>query len=347
MATTYLSPLGNEQQNDANGAPLSGGKIFTYAAGTTTPIATYMDNAGAVAQANPIVLNTSGLTANPIWLPAGQAVKLVFTDASGVTLRTFDNVVGINDPSGISIDEWVIYTGAPSYISATSFSVAGDQRNRFQVGRRIRTVNSGGTKYATVLSSAFAAVTTVTVANDSGTLDSGLSQVSYGLLSADNPSAPGVRIATKQTAAGTAVDFTSIPAWAKKITISIAGLSTNGTANYLLQVGSSGGVESSGYLGCGTSGGSGGTPTVTNYTAGFGLPVSSAASVVHGTIVLSLLDPATNYWAADGNLSLSNTAAYVLTSGSKSLAGVLDRIRLTTVGGVDTFDSGFVNVLYA
>jgi hypothetical protein len=192
MATTYLSPLGNEQQNDQNGAPLSGGKIFTYAAGTLNPIATYMDNAGAVTQANPIVLNTSGLPANPIWLPAGQAVKMVFQDVNGVALRTVDNIVGINDPSGASTaDQWVIYQGAPTFISSTSFSVAGDQRNTFQIGRRVRTANSGGTVYGYISNVAFSTVTTVTVVNDSGVLDSGLSVVSYGLLSYTNPSLPG------------------------------------------------------------------------------------------------------------------------------------------------------------
>lgn len=193
MANAYLSPVGNEQQNDANGAPLSGGKIFTYAAGTTTPIATYQDNAQSALQANPIILNSSGLPANPIWLPAGQAVKMVFTDANGVTSRpTVDNITGINDPAGALFDQWVIYPSSPTYISATSFSVAGDQRNIFQVGRRVRTVNTGGTKYGYITGVAFSTVTTVTVANDSGSLDSGLSQVSYGLVSATSTSLPGL-----------------------------------------------------------------------------------------------------------------------------------------------------------
>jgi hypothetical protein len=189
--SAYLSPIGNEQQNDANGSPLSGGLVYTYAAGTLNAIATYTDSDGLTAQANPIVLNSGGLPDSPIWLPAGQAVKMVIQDASGVTQRTVDNVVGINDPAGISSgDQWVIYTGAPTFLSATSFSVGGDQRNTFQVGRRVRTANSGGTVYSTIVSVAFAAVTTVTVVNDSGVLDSGLSQASYGLLSATNTSLP-------------------------------------------------------------------------------------------------------------------------------------------------------------
>lgn len=195
MATTYLSPVGNEQQLDANGAPVVGGKIFTYAAGTTTPIATYMDNAGAVGQTNPIVLNAAGRAANPIWLPAGQAVKFVFQDANGVAYRPpVDNVTGINDPASVSnASEWVAFTGAPTFVSSTSFSVAGDQTPTFQVGRRIKSANTGGTVYSSITGSSYnsgTARTTVTVANDSGSLDSGLSQVSYGLISETNTSAP-------------------------------------------------------------------------------------------------------------------------------------------------------------
>jgi hypothetical protein len=208
----YLSPIGNSQESDANGAPLSGGQIFSYVAGTTTPIATYTDSTGDTAQANPIVLNASGLPANPIWLPDGQAVKLVFKDADGVTLRTVDDVTGINDPSlSNAATEWTAFTSEVTYIGATSFSVEGDQTGTFQVNRRIRSANTGGTRYSRVSASAYDAgtgLTTVTVVNDSGSLDSGLSEVAYGFLSATNPSVPesGVAGILRSSAAGAIID---------------------------------------------------------------------------------------------------------------------------------------------
>jgi hypothetical protein len=190
----YLSPIGNEQQSDANGAPLAGGFIYTYAAGTTTPIATYTDDTGSTPQANPIVLNASGLPANPIWLPAGQAVKLVIQNGASAVQRTVDDVQGVNDPAyTTSQSEWTPYTGTPTYISATSFSLAGDQTNTFLVNRRLRSTNTGGTAYSTVTASSYnggTGLTTVTVANDSTTLDAGLSAVSYALLSSTNTSIP-------------------------------------------------------------------------------------------------------------------------------------------------------------
>jgi hypothetical protein len=94
--------------------------------------------------------------------------------------------VGLLPPS-----EWLLYVGRPTYVGTTSFSVTGDQTGTFQVGRRVKTTNTAGSCYSTILTSAFSAgVTTVTLRNDSGSLDSGLSAVSYGLIAAQNSSLP-------------------------------------------------------------------------------------------------------------------------------------------------------------
>jgi hypothetical protein len=190
--SAYLSPIGNEPQIDASGDPLVGGKIYTYLAGSSTPQVSFTNSAGTVQQANPIILNARGAPDSPIWLQGGAAYKMVITDENDVTLQTIDGITGVNDPSSSETsDEWVLYLGEPTYISATSFSVGGDQTNIFQQNRRIRSSNTGGTIYSSIIGSAFAGdITTVTVRNDSGTLDAGLSQVSYGFLSADDSSVP-------------------------------------------------------------------------------------------------------------------------------------------------------------
>jgi hypothetical protein len=189
----FLSPIGNDQQTDANGNPLVGGKIYTYVAGSSTPAATYTDSVSGTQQANPIILNSLGLPASPIWMTGGVLVKFVIQDAVGVTIRTVDNVSGVNDvASPTTASEWVASGLVPTYISATSFSFTGDQTNVFQPGRRLLSANTGGTRYSTILNSAFSAgQTTITVVNDSGNLDAGLSSVSYGFLSVVNPSGVG------------------------------------------------------------------------------------------------------------------------------------------------------------
>lgn len=194
MTTVYLSPIGNDSQVDANGEPYSGGKIYTYTAGSDTPKTTYTSSAGSVAQANPIILNSRGMPASPIWMATG-AYKLVLKTSADVTVWTLDNISGINDVAS-SVSEWVASGLTPTYLSATTFSLVGDQTALFQVGRRIRTTNTAGTVYGVITGSAFAAVTTVTVLNDSGSLDSGLSAVSYGLLSATNPAVPNIVVSS-------------------------------------------------------------------------------------------------------------------------------------------------------
>jgi hypothetical protein len=190
--SVFLSPVFNDQQLDVNGDPLTGGRVYTYLAGSSTPVASYTSASGLVSQANPVILNSLGAPTNPIWLLAGLNYKLVLQDASGVTLRTIDNVAGVND-AALSVSEWVESGFVPTFLSATTFSVPGDQTLTLQAGRRIRSINSGGTIYSSIVSAVFASsVTTITTQNDSGVLDAGLSAVSYGFTSSSNNSVGGV-----------------------------------------------------------------------------------------------------------------------------------------------------------
>lgn len=154
-------------------------------------------------------------------------------------------------------------------------------------------------------------------------------------------------LGTATTLTGTSVDFTSIPSWAKRITVLLSGASTNGVDAPLIQLGDSGGIESSGYLGNSGVTGSATAGSVVAYTTGFGINGSGAAAkVLHGALTLWLLDASTNTWVADGKFHQSNSTNYVTVGGSKSLSGTLDRIRITTEGGSDSYDAGKVNILY-
>lgn len=208
----FISPVLNSQQFDANGDPRAGALINTYLAGTLTAVTTYKTSTGT-AHSNPIVLDSSGNYPNgtQLWLLGGLAYKFVITDSTGANSRTYDNIVGVGDTS--TADEWVIYSGVPTYISATSFSLDGDQTNIFQVGRRVKSTNTGGTTYSTITVSAFAAgTTTVTVVNTSGVLDSGLSAVSYGLLAEQNTSIPALPAQINPfTTTGTSTAYVGVP----------------------------------------------------------------------------------------------------------------------------------------
>ena len=141
---------------------------------------------------------------------------------------------------------------------------------------------------------------------------------------------------------GTSIDFTSIPSWVKRITVMFSGVSTNGTSNLLVQIGS-GSVTTSGYAsrvayfqGATLGGG--------NETAGILFATWAAANTQSGAMTLTLLG--SNTWVATGYLADSGSNSSATGGTSPALGGALDRVRITTTGGTQTFDAGTINILY-
>jgi hypothetical protein len=119
-----------------------------------------------------------------------------------------------------------------------------------------------------------------------------------------------------------------------------SGVSTNSTSNYLIQLGDSGGIENTGYTSCAqTDGGSSGV-----LTAGFAVVFGvSAAGLNSGRIEINLITGTT--WVASGSVG-NNGGNVSAMFGTKALSDVLDRVRITTVNGTDTFDAGTINIMY-
>jgi len=145
MASVLLSPYGVGQQFfDDNGVPLAGGLIYTYQAGSSTPLVTYTTSSGTVANANPIVLDASGRTPQQIWLLTGYSYKFVLQNADAVLIQTLDNIYPILQnapasapavPSGCIL----LWSGSTGSIPATWYLCNGangtpDLRDRFIVG---------------------------------------------------------------------------------------------------------------------------------------------------------------------------------------------------------------------
>ena len=148
------------------------------------------------------------------------------------------------------------------------------------------------------------------------------------------------------TAGSTAVDFTSIPSWAKRITIIINGVSLSSTGNLLFQIGTGGTPTTSGYTGaCGIIGGSG-TTAVANSTSGIPLIINSATTSVSGSIFF--YNQTSNTWVCNGNTSyVTGNGGMSAIGGNIALGGTLDMVRITsTAAGTNVFDAGSVNILY-
>ena len=153
-------------------------------------------------------------------------------------------------------------------------------------------------------------------------------------------------LATEQAStSGVAIDFTSIPAGVKRITIMFNGVSTNGTSIIIVQLGDAGGFETTGYSG---SAATYSAATISNFSSGFMLhPSHAATSVYHGTMTLSLEDSSDNTWVETSSVGLSNAAAGGHGAGSKALSGTLTQVRITMVNGTDAFDAGAINIQYS
>jgi hypothetical protein len=148
---------------------------------------------------------------------------------------------------------------------------------------------------------------------------------------------------TAVSATGTAIDFTGIPSWVKRITVMFSGVSTNGTSIIETRLGTSGGIEATGYLGSTTRLSSSALSTG-NSTTGFMINTDSAAYLYQGSLVIA--NVTANTWVCSGVVGVSGSTYSFLVGSSKALSGTLDRVRITTVNGTDTFDAGTINLLW-
>ena len=229
-----LSPIGNGVSFlGTTGLPLSGGKIYTYQAGSSTPLATYTTINGTIANANPIILGTDGRTPSEIWLTYGYNYKFILQDSVGSTIATYDNLYGILGtipaasstlPTGMIL----LWSGAIGSIPTGYYLCDGnngtpDLRDRFLVGAgNTYSVNqTGGSADAIVVSHTHTATSVVT---DPGHVHTYLHQNSaasaggsgnlyyYSEGSANTSTATtGVTVATTNATAGTSGTGQNLP----------------------------------------------------------------------------------------------------------------------------------------
>ena len=172
---------------DDNGDPLSGGKVYSYESGTSTPKATYSEATGTTENANPVVLDSRGEAS--IYLSG--AYKLILKDSDDVQIWSMDNI-SLMPYTTVEQSEWIDQNLTLTYSSATVFTVPGDETATFLVGRRVKATVSAGTVYGVIKTSAYTSLTTVTLVMDSGALDSGLSDISVGIITPSSTSFPGL-----------------------------------------------------------------------------------------------------------------------------------------------------------
>lgn len=196
---------------------------------------------------------------------------------------------------------------------------------------------------------------TVTAAPTAGTIAVGQVITGTGVTAGTTITALGTgtggtgtyTVSASQTVASTAIstlgqDFYNIPSWTKRVTVMFQGVSTSGTSNIQIQLGS-GSVTTSGYTSQAV------TPAGSNVqslsTAGLIQTGSvAAANFLSGSCFISNIS--SNNWVASGTAITGTAGSANFSGGSVSLSGTLDRVRITTVNGTDTFDAGTVNAMW-
>jgi hypothetical protein len=158
----------------------------------------------------------------------------------------------------------------------------------------------------------------------------------------------GASFITRMSAGGvsasgnTSVDFSSMPSWINTITVMFRNISTVSNDNILVQLGTSSGFTTSGYVSTSIDfDGSGGVAA--NSTAGLLVKLNPGSNIVNGTMIIAYTG--SNAWVNNHTMS-NNTNIMTVGGGTIALGGTLDRVRITTVSGTDPFDSGTINVSY-
>ena len=183
----------------------------------------------------------------------------------------------------------------------------------------------------------------VTSADTSGTIE--LQSNGTTRLTVSSAGAYGqlVSATAQASTSGTNIDFTGIPSWVKRITVMFQGVSKSGTADLLVQSGS-GSIENTGYGSCATLLNDASAIIGAASTIGYRLSASSSGATNFSGIA-TLVNINSNIWILNSVLSNGNAATWT-SAGTKSFSGVIDRVRITTTNGTDTFDAGTINILY-
>lgn len=229
-----LSPVGNGFQFFSNdGLPLAGGKIQTYQAGSTTPLTTYTDVNGLIANTNPIILGTSGRPPSDIWLSDGFFYKFVLSDANDVVIQTYDNLYGIigvapSPPTPMPAGTIVLWSGSigsiPSgWVLCNGSNGTPDLRNRFLVGAgsTYAVDATGGSADAIVVSHTHTATSAVTDPGHAHTIGAQTTASGGGggnilnspisLNVATNSATTGITVATTINSAGNSGTNANLP----------------------------------------------------------------------------------------------------------------------------------------
>jgi hypothetical protein len=271
-----------------------------------------------------------------------STVKATFPNITGAVTKTHTQLNNTLDKTGDTMTGALTLSGAPSsnLHAATKLYVDTADATKIDATRTITAgtgLSGGGDLSANrTLSIASGGVGTTQLA-DAGVTTAKIADAAITVAKLAEP----LTIATAQaTTSGTTKDFNDIPSWASRITVVFNNVSLTSNGDIAVQIGDSGGIENTGYTSSCTNSFSG-----TTLTSGYLVRMSNSAFAMSGTVTLHNISG--NIWVASV-AGCTNNATYagVIGGGVKELSATLDRLRVLSVDGTGTFDSGSVNIFY-
>ena len=221
-----ISPIYNGVQFfDDNGSPLAGGMLYQYEAGSNSvQQETYTDAVASIANANPIVLDSSGRVPTELYLINGSAYNLVLTDSHNTVLNYVDNVTGVQPAVAVQgplLAVWKTFEEQPTYVSPTQFNVLGDYTYEFAVANRVQLYDGTAYQFATCTAWTYTApYTQVTVQTDNALpISTNINNVAISLL-----------VSTSMTIDAGAVAYAPTNPYTQSGTV---GLALNEAAGYI------------------------------------------------------------------------------------------------------------------
>jgi len=320
---------------NTTGQPVVAGTIISSASfnALTADLATGLTTA----------ITKDGQTTATARIPFAQGINsTLVTDASSTTTGSIFTAGGVGIAKKLYVGTDVNIAG----LTASSAVATDASKNLVSVtntGTGSNVLATSPTITTATLASANL-TTALTLAGAAGNSGQVLTSAGSGLPTWVTPTGGFILGTPVATTSGTSIDFTGIPAGVKQIVISFNGVSTNGTSEKSIQLGDAGGIETSGYN-CTSMRLEGSGISPTSSTGGFEINSVLIGDTIIGSVILTLENSSTNAWAITGVLGDTSARLFTL-AGRKPLSAVLDRVRLTTAGGVNTFDAGEINIAY-